>query len=104
MSASCLVDKVAVQVGYTCMYAEGPKGCNGCDVWILELLAQHRHLAAIHQDPPRLALAVRAPTFSMHALVIHAPIEGPEDSEAWWAESRRSANNVPSYAESMFFV
>ena len=80
-----------VQIGnagrYTRAYSEGPKGCNG-RLWITSVIAQHRHLAVLRQGPSRLAVADRAPTFSMHALVKHAPIKGVEDCAEWWEESR----------------
>ena len=99
MSASRLVDKVAVQVSTPACTLRAHRGRNGCGLWILELLAQHRHLAVVHQDPSRLVVAVRASTFSMNDMVNHAPIEGSEDSEAWWDESKRIANKLPSYAD-----
>ena len=40
----------------------------------------------------------------MHALLLHAPVEGSGDSELWWIESSRVARLLPSHGVTLFFV
>ena len=37
-------------------------------------------------------------------MIMHAPIEGSADSEAWWSESQRVATLLPSVGVTVFFV
>ena len=70
--------------GYTCVYSSALEGCHGCGLWVKTVIAKLSHIAVIHQDPTRLAVAVRTPTFAMHALVLHSPVNGAPTAEEWW--------------------
>ena len=67
-------------------------------------MADHRHLVVFHEDPSRLLVSVRAPTFSLNAFVAHSPIEGSEESETWWVESQRVARLAPTKGCTLYFV
>ena len=86
------------------MYLGSIAGQNGCGFWVRSVLADHPHLAVIHEDPSRLLVSVRAPTLSMNAFVAHSPIEGSEESETWWAESLRVAKMAPPTGCALYFI
>ena len=40
----------------------------------------------------------------MNAFVAHSPIEGSEESKAWWAESHRVARLAPAQGCTLYFI
>ena len=86
------------------MYSASVAGCDGCGLWVRTALANCKHFAVLHQDPSRLAVVIRAPCFSLNALVLHAPVEGGDTNEAWWAETLRIQALLPQHAHNLYFV
>ena len=72
---------------FVCVYAPGLLGCDGCGLWVRNPPAQPRHLAVPHSEPSRLSAVIRALTFSMNGMVLHAAVECGADNEAWWEQS-----------------
>ena len=89
---------------YTCVYFACVDGCDGCGLWVRTSLANGKHFAVLHQDPSRLAVVIRAPCFSLNAMVLHAPVEGGDINEAWWAETLRIQALLPQRAHNLYFV
>ena len=97
-----LLDKFCTVGTYTAVYSAAMNGRDGCGFWIAAVLATRRHLAVIHQDPSRLLVMVRSPKIALNAMIMHSPIEGSAESEAWWAESRRVAALLPAHGATVF--
>jgi exonuclease III len=89
---------------YTCVYSASVAGCDGCGLWVRTALAKCRHIVVLHQDPSKLVVVIRAPCFSLNALVLHAPVEGGDTNEAWWAETLRIQALLLQHTHNLNFV